>query len=47
MNLAVADVRILARALTPFFKSGSTDLLDAYSETCLKRVWRAELFLGG
>jgi p-hydroxybenzoate 3-monooxygenase len=44
MNLAVADVRMLARALTPFFKSGSTDLLDAYSETCLKRVWRAEHF---
>ena len=44
MNLAVADVRALARALTAFFKSGKTDLLDAYSETCLKRVWRAEHF---
>ncbi len=44
MNLAVADVRTLARALGPFFKARRTDLLDAYSETCLKRVWRAEHF---
>jgi p-hydroxybenzoate 3-monooxygenase len=44
MNLAVADVRALARALGPYFKSGSADLLDAYSATCLKRVWRAEHF---
>ena len=44
MNLAVADVRMLARALTAFFKSRRTDLLDAYSATCLKRVWRAEHF---
>jgi p-hydroxybenzoate 3-monooxygenase len=44
MNLAVADVRTLARALGPYFKSGSADLLDAYSATCLKRVWRAEHF---
>ena len=44
MNLAVADVRALARALTGFFKSGKTDMLDAYSATCLKRIWRAEHF---
>jgi len=44
MNLAVADVRALARALGPFFKSRRTDLLDSYSATCLKRVWRAEHF---
>ena len=44
MNLAVADVRALARALTAFFKSGRTDLIDAYSKTCLQRVWRAEHF---
>jgi p-hydroxybenzoate 3-monooxygenase len=44
MNLAVADVRMLAQALTAFFKSRRTDLLDAYSATCLKRVWRAEHF---
>jgi len=44
MNLAVADVRVLARALTAFFKTGRGDLLEAYSATCLKRVWRAEHF---
>ncbi|MBX6355658.1 MAG: 4-hydroxybenzoate 3-monooxygenase [Micromonosporaceae bacterium] len=44
MNLAVADVRVLARALTAFFQQGREDLLDAYSETCLHRVWRAEHF---
>jgi p-hydroxybenzoate 3-monooxygenase len=44
MNLAVADVRVLARALTEFYSSGRTDLLDAYSETCLRRVWKASRF---
>jgi p-hydroxybenzoate 3-monooxygenase len=44
MNLAVADVRVLARALTEFYGSGDTGLLDAYSETCLRRVWRAQRF---
>jgi p-hydroxybenzoate 3-monooxygenase len=44
MNLAVADVRVLSRALASFYKSGRTDLLAQYSETCLRRVWRAEHF---
>jgi p-hydroxybenzoate 3-monooxygenase len=44
MNLAVADVRVLARALTQFYESGRTDLLDRYSESCLQRVWRAQHF---
>jgi p-hydroxybenzoate 3-monooxygenase len=44
MNLAIADVCSLSQALTAFFKSGKSDLLDAYSATCLKRVWRAEHF---
>jgi p-hydroxybenzoate 3-monooxygenase len=44
MNLAVADVRVLARALAEFYSSGRTDLLDAYSETCLRRVWKASRF---
>jgi p-hydroxybenzoate 3-monooxygenase len=43
LNLAVADVRVLARALTAAYK-GRTDLLDNYSETALRRVWRAEHF---
>jgi len=44
MNLAIADVHVLCRALTAFFKSHREDLLAAYSQTCLKRVWRAEHF---
>ncbi len=44
MNLAVADVRVLSRALAAFFASAQTDLLDAYSDTCLRRVWLAERF---
>ena len=44
MNLAIADVRVLAEALVTWYRSGRTDELDAYSETCLRRVWRAEHF---
>ena len=44
LNLAVADVRVLAAAIAAFYRGGSTAGLDAYSETCLRRVWRAEHF---
>ncbi|HYH21289.1 MAG TPA: 4-hydroxybenzoate 3-monooxygenase [Azospirillum sp.] len=44
MNLAVADVRVLARALDAFYGRGRTDLLNAYSEACLRRVWRVQHF---
>ena len=44
LNLAVADVRVLARALKEFYASGKTDLLDQYSEKCLRRVWRVQRF---
>jgi len=44
LNLAVADVRVLARALATVYGSGSTDLLDRYSAVCLDRVWRAQRF---
>jgi p-hydroxybenzoate 3-monooxygenase len=44
MNLAVADIRVLANALTEFYRSGEEGSLDAYSETCLRRVWRAQRF---
>jgi p-hydroxybenzoate 3-monooxygenase len=40
LNLAVADVRVLSRALIEFFRTGPTDRLDRYSDTCLKRVWK-------
>jgi len=44
LNLAVADVRILARAFEAFYKKGSKDLLEQYSVTCLRRVWRVQRF---
>jgi p-hydroxybenzoate 3-monooxygenase len=44
MNLAIADVRTLAAALAARYREGRGDLLDAYSATCLRRVWRATHF---
>ncbi|GIH25105.1 4-hydroxybenzoate 3-monooxygenase [Acrocarpospora phusangensis] len=44
LNLAISDVVVLAEALTSWFQTGSAELLDAYSDTCLRRVWRAEHF---
>ncbi|MHA6765201.1 4-hydroxybenzoate 3-monooxygenase [Streptacidiphilus sp. PAMC 29251] len=44
LNLAVADVVVLARALAHLLETGSEQLLDDYSDTCLRRVWRAEHF---
>jgi len=44
MNLAVADVRVLASGLAEFYSSGGTEILDAYSQTCLGRVWKASRF---
>jgi len=39
LNLAVSDVYYLSRALAAFYGSGTTALLDAYSDTALRRVW--------
>ncbi|MEU9208929.1 4-hydroxybenzoate 3-monooxygenase [Streptomyces sp. NPDC048415] len=44
LNLAVGDVVTFARALTHLRDTGSAERLDAYSETCLRRVWQAERF---
>ena len=44
MNLAIADVKVLARALGEYYRSGRTEALDAYSQTCLRRVWKAQRF---
>ena len=44
LNLAVADVRHLARALTLYYQQNETHLLEAYSTMCLRRVWRTEHF---
>jgi p-hydroxybenzoate 3-monooxygenase len=44
LNLAAADVRVLARALAEYYGSGPTRLIDRYSDICLKRVWKAQRF---
>ena len=44
LNLAAADVTVLARALIHLNTTGDPTLLDSYSATCLRRVWRAEQF---
>jgi p-hydroxybenzoate 3-monooxygenase len=44
LNLAIADVRVLSAALDAWYRSGSPALLASYSETCLRRVWRAQHF---
>jgi p-hydroxybenzoate 3-monooxygenase len=44
MNLAIADVKVLAEAVASWYRTGSGALLERYSEACLRRVWRAEHF---
>jgi p-hydroxybenzoate 3-monooxygenase len=44
MNLAFADVLVLARAFEEHYRKGRSDRLERYSETCLRRVWKAQRF---
>ena len=44
LNLAVADVRILAAALAAWYRDGDESGLARYSQEALRRVWRAEHF---
>ena len=44
LNLAVNDVRLLATALISWYQTGSGAELEAYSDTALRRVWRAQDF---
>ena len=44
MNLAFADVMVLSRALTAFYKNNNDQLLESYSNKCLRRVWKAQRF---
>ena len=44
LNLALADVTVLAAALTSLVRDGRGELADAYSDSCLDRVWRATHF---
>lgn len=44
LNLAVADAVYLSRGLECFYRQGRRDRLEQYTETCLRRIWRAERF---
>jgi p-hydroxybenzoate 3-monooxygenase len=44
LNLAVADVVVLATALSEWYATGATRLLDGYTDACLSRVWRVQQF---
>jgi p-hydroxybenzoate 3-monooxygenase len=44
LNLAVADVRVLTRALVDFYLHGASEGLNRYSDTCLRRVWKVQRF---
>jgi p-hydroxybenzoate 3-monooxygenase len=44
LNLAAADVRVLYPALVEYYRTGRTELIDRYSELCLRRIWKAVRF---
>jgi p-hydroxybenzoate 3-monooxygenase len=44
LNLAVADVKILAAALAEWYADGDESGLSEYSAACLRRVWRVQHF---
>jgi len=44
LNLAASDIYYLSRALIAYYKEKRTDLLDRYSDTALRRVWKAIRF---
>ncbi len=44
LNLAIADVRILARVLSASILNDNDDWIDRYSADCLRRVWKVERF---
>ncbi len=44
LNLAASDVNTLYRLLVKVYHEDRTDLIPRYSQTCLKRIWKAERF---
>ena len=44
MNLAMADVQVLAEAMRACYKENSSRQLEQYSAVCLRRVWKAQRF---
>jgi len=44
LNLAAADVRVLYQAVVEYYRTGDTELIDRYSDQCLRRIWKAVRF---
>jgi p-hydroxybenzoate 3-monooxygenase len=44
MNLAITDVLILSEGIQKFYRFGDENLLNSYSEICLRRIWKAQRF---
>ena len=44
LNLAASDVSTLFNILLKVYSEGRTELLERYSEVCLRRIWKAERF---
>ena len=47
LNSAMADVKVLGRGLVEQYKRGAADILDRYSQTCLRRMWLVQRFSAG
>tara|TARA_R110002110_G_scaffold205066_1_gene416716 strand:- start:116330 stop:117511 length:1182 start_codon:yes stop_codon:yes gene_type:complete len=44
LNLAASDIATLYSLMTKVYEEGRTDLIERYSQTCLRRIWKAERF---
>lgn len=44
LNLAAADVAVLTHAIVAFYRQNTAERLDAYSATCLRRIWKVQRF---
>jgi p-hydroxybenzoate 3-monooxygenase len=47
LNSAIADIRVLGRALVEYYSGGKRDRLDRYSQICLERLWMVQRFSSG
>lgn len=47
LNSALADIKVLARAIMEHYRKSDDRWLDGYSATCLKRMWLVQRFASG
>lgn len=46
LNLAISNILVLSEGLKEYFQSGNDNILSRYSELCLRRIWKAENYVG-